>query len=130
MRIRLTSVSIDNYDKALTFYTEVLGFREKQDESMGHGTRLITLVSPEEPNGAELLLEPSAGYPPMRELRKALVRDGIPLAAFEVDDVQSEYERLKGRGVVFTAKPRKAGSETSAIFDDTCGNLIQIYAQE
>jgi catechol 2,3-dioxygenase-like lactoylglutathione lyase family enzyme len=130
MRTKLTSVSIDSYDKALKFYTEVLGFTKKQDETLGHGTRLITLVSPEDANGTELLLEPNAGYRAMRELRKSLVRDGIPFAAFEVDDVQGEYERLKGLGVTFTMKPAKMGSETSAVFDDTCGNLIQIYTPE
>ena len=127
MKIKLTSVSIDDYDKALKFYTEVLGFVKKQDMSLGEGIRWITVVSPEEPNGTELLLEPNAGYPAMKALKESLVRDGMPFTAFFVNDVQQEYERMKALGVEFTMEPTNMGVSTAAIFDDTCGNLIQIY---
>jgi catechol 2,3-dioxygenase-like lactoylglutathione lyase family enzyme len=127
MKIKLTSVSIDDYDKALKFYTEVLGFVKKQDMPLGNGARWITVVSPEEPDGTELLLEPNADYPAMKALKEALVRDGIPFTAFEVDDIQSEYARLKELGVEFTMEPTDMGMTTVAVFDDTCGNLIQIY---
>ncbi len=127
MRIKLTSVSIDDYDQALKFYTGVLGFVKKQDIPMGGGARWITVVSPEEPDGTELLLEPNAGYPALKVLKESLVKDGIPFTAFQVDDIQKEYERLKKLGVVFKSGPTKAGPVTQAVFDDTCGNLIQIY---
>ena len=127
MRIKLNSVSIDDYDKALDFYTEKLGFVKKFDIPLGPGARWITVVSPDEPNGTELVLEPNAEYPAMKALKEALVRDGIPFTAFEVDDVHSEYERLKGLGVEFTMEPTNMGTSTIAILDDTCGNLIQIY---
>jgi predicted enzyme related to lactoylglutathione lyase len=127
MKIKLTSVSIDDYDKALKFYTEIMGFVKKQDISLGEGVRWITVVSPEEPNGTELLLEPNAGYPPMKALKESLVKDGIPFTAFLVNDVQQEYERMKDRGVEFTMEPTNMGMSTAAIFDDTCGNLIEIY---
>lgn len=127
MRIKLTSVSIDDYDKALKFYTEVLGFIKKRDIPLGEGARWITVVSPEEPEGTELLLEPNAGYPAMKALKESLVTDGIPFTAFQVNDVQQEYERLKERGVEFTMEPTNMGMSTAAVFDDTCGNLIQIY---
>ena len=87
----------------------------------------ITVVSPEEPNGTELLLEPNAGYPAMKALKESLVKDGIPYTAFQVDDVQQEYERMKERGVEFTMEPTNMGMSTAAIFDDTCGNLVEIY---
>ena len=127
IRIKLTSVSIDDYDKALHFYTEILGFEKKQDVALGNGDRWITVVSPADPNGTELLLEPNAEYPAMKALKTALVSDGIPFTAFEVDDVQSEYERLRQLGVKFTMEPTNFGQSTAAAFDDTCGNLIQIY---
>ena len=111
MKIKLTSVSIEDYDKALNFYTEILGFVKKQDVPMGPGIRWITVVSPEEPDGTELLLEPN----------------GIPFTAFQVDDIQKEYERLQKLGVRFTTTPTVIGPATLAVFDDTCGNLIQIY---
>ena len=94
---------------------------------MGPGIRFITLVSPEEQNGPELLLEPNAEYPAMKALRESLVKDGIPITAFEVKDVYHEYERLKKRGVEFTMEPTNMGFLIQATFDDTCGNLIQIY---
>ena len=127
MKIKLTSVSIDDYDKALTFYTDVLGFVKKHDMPLGGGARWITVVSPEEPAGTELLLEPNAEYPAMKALKEALVTDGIPFTAFQVDDIQKEYARLRERGVVFTMEPTNMGMSTIAVLDDTCGNLIQIY---
>lgn len=127
MKIKLSSVSIDDYDKALKFYTEVLGFVKKHDMPLGEGARWITVVSPEEPNGVELLLEPNASYPAMKALKESLVKDGIPYTAFQVNDVQQEYERMKDLGVEFSMEPTNMGMSTAAIFDDTCGNLIQIY---
>lgn len=127
MKIKLTSVSIDDYDKALRFYTEVMGFQLKRDIPLGEGARWITVVSPEEPNGTELLLEPNASYPAMKALKESLVKDGIPYTAFQVNDVQEEYERMKNLGVEFTMEPTNMGMTTAAVLDDTCGNLIQIY---
>jgi catechol 2,3-dioxygenase-like lactoylglutathione lyase family enzyme len=127
MKIKLTSVSIDDYDKALKFYTEILGFQKKHDVPMGEGVRWITVVSPEEPNGTELLLEPNAGYPAMKAFKESLVKDGIPFTAFQVGDIQQEYERMRNLGVEFTMEPTNMGMSTAAIFDDTCGNLIEIY---
>jgi len=127
MKIKLTSVSIDDYDKALKFYTEVLGFVKKHDVPLGEGARWLTVVSPQEPDGTELLLEPNADYPAMKALKESLVKDGIPYTAFEVDDIQKEYARMKKLGVEFTMEPTNMGTTTVAIFEDTCGNLIQIY---
>ena len=127
MKIKLTSVSIDDYDKALKFYTEVMGFVKKHDIPLGDSARWITVVSPEEPNGTELLLEPNAYYPAMKALKESLVRDGMPFTAFLVGDVQEEYERMKQLGVEFTKEPTNMGMTTAAVLDDTCGNLIQIY---
>lgn len=127
MKIKLASIPIDDYDKALKFYTEKMGFEKKRDIPLGEGARWITVVSPQEPNGTELLLEPNASYPAMKALKEALVKDGIPITAFEVDDIQAEYARIKKLGVEFTMEPTNMGSTTVAILDDTCGNLIQIY---
>jgi catechol 2,3-dioxygenase-like lactoylglutathione lyase family enzyme len=127
MKISLTSVSIEDYDKALHFYTQILGFLKKRDIPLGAGARWITVVSPEDPDGTELLLEPNADYPAMKALKEALVRDGIPFTAFQVDDIQEEYARLKKLGVEFTMEPTNMGMTTAAVFDDTCGNLIQIH---
>lgn len=127
MKIKLTSVSIADYDKALKFYTEVLGFVKKHDIPLGQGARWLTVVSREEPDGAELLLEPNADYPAMKALKESLVKDGIPFTAFQVDDIQQEYARMKKLGVEFTMEPTNVGMSTVAIFDDTCGNLIQIF---
>lgn len=127
MKITLNSVSIADYDKALKFYTEVLGFVKKWDIPLGGGARWLTVVSPEDLDGTELLLEPNADYPAMKALKESLVKDGIPFTAFEVDDIQQEYARLKTLGVEFTMEPTNMGTTTVAIFDDTCGNLIQIY---
>ena len=127
MKIKLSSVSIDDYDKALHFYTDILGFVKKHDIPLGNGARWITVVAPDEPNGTELLLEPNADYPAMKALKESLVSDGIPFTAFQVDDIQKEYARLKGLGVEFTMEPTNMGTTTVAILNDTCGNLIQIY---
>ena len=127
IRIKLESVSIGDYDKALDFYTNKLGFVKKHDIPLGEGARWITVVSPQEPNGTELLLEPNANYPAMKALKESLVKDGIPFTAFQVDDVHAEYERLKNLGVEFTMEPTNMGPTTVAVMDDTCGNLIQIY---
>ena len=127
MKIKLTSVSIGDYDKALHFYTDILGFVKKRDIPLGGGARWLTVVSPGDPDGVELVLEPNAEYPAMKALKESLVQDGIPFTAFEVDDVHKEYERLKGLGVEFTMEPTNMGTTILAVLDDTCGNLIQIY---
>jgi catechol 2,3-dioxygenase-like lactoylglutathione lyase family enzyme len=124
MRIVVTSVFVDDQSKALAFYTDVLGFTKKQDVPMGEH-RWLTVVSPEDPDGTELLLEP-AGHPAVAPFRDALVSDGIPFTSFGVADVQAEYERLKGLGVRFVQEPVQMGPVTMAVLDDTCGNLIQI----
>jgi catechol 2,3-dioxygenase-like lactoylglutathione lyase family enzyme len=124
MRINLTSVLVDDQDKALNFYTDVLGFVKKTDIPAGEH-RWLTVVSPESPDGPELLLEPDA-HPAARPFKDALVADGIPYASFAVDDARAEYERLIGRGVRFTQEPLPMGPVTTAVLDDTCGNLIQI----
>jgi catechol 2,3-dioxygenase-like lactoylglutathione lyase family enzyme len=126
MKIIVASVSIKDQDKALKFYTEVLGFVKKEDVPLGGGARWVTVVSPDSQNGTELLLEPNADYPAMKALKESLVTDGVPFTMFGVDDVQKEYERLKDLGVKFKMEPTKMGPVTIAIFDDTCGNLIQI----
>ncbi|WP_432193235.1 VOC family protein [Streptomyces sp. bgisy027] len=125
MKIHLTSVFVDDQAKALHFYTEILGFVKKHDVPVGEKDRWLTVVSPEEPGGAELLLEP-LGHPIARTYRDTLVQDGIPLAQFAVEDVNAEYERLRAHGVRFTQEPLEMGPVTTAVFDDTCGNLIQI----
>src|SRR5258708_29656567 len=109
MKISLTSVSIDDYDRALKFYTEIMGFLKKKDIPLGPGARWITVVSPEEPNGTELLLEPNAFYPPMKALKDALVKDSIPFTAFQVDDVQEDNARMKKLGVELTIEPTALG---------------------
>jgi catechol 2,3-dioxygenase-like lactoylglutathione lyase family enzyme len=125
MKIHLTSVFVDDQAKAERFYTEILGFVKKHDVPVGEKDRWLTVVSPDEPGGTELLLEP-AGHPAVKPYRDRLVADGIPLAQFAVDDVKTEYERLRALGVVFTQEPVEMGPVTTAVFDDTCGNLIQI----
>lgn len=124
MRINLTSVLVDDQDKALRFYTEILGFQQKHDVPMGEH-RWITVVSPEEPSGTELVLEPDA-HPAAKPFKNALADDGIPFTAFTVDDVHAEYDRMSGLGVRFTQLPTEMGPVTTAVLDDTCGNLIQI----
>ena len=124
MKIILTSVIVDDQDKALKFYTEVLGFVKKNDIPVGEA-RWLTVVSPEGPDDVELLLEPM-GFPPARTYQKALFEAGIPLTSFAADDIQKEYERMKKLGVVFKTAPTKMGPVTIAVFEDTCGNLIQM----
>ncbi len=124
MRINLASVLVDDQEKALRFYTDVLGFQEKNDVPLGEH-RWITVVSPDNPDGTELLLEPD-GHPAVKPFKQALVADGIPFTSFAVDDVWAEYHRLRGLGVCFTQEPAEMGPVTTAVFDDTCGNLIQI----
>lgn len=125
MRITVTSVLVDNQDKALAFYTDVLGFLKKTDIPLGGGAKWLTVVSPDAPDGVELLLEPDA-HPAARPFKEALVEDGIPYTSFAVDDVQAEFDRLTGLGVTFVQPPTAMGPVTTAVFDDTCGNLIQI----
>lgn len=126
MRITVTSVLVDDQEKALRFYTDVLGFVKKNDVPIGEA-RWLTVVSPEDPDGVELLLEPSA-HPAAGPFKEALVSDGIPFTSFAVKDVQAEYERLQPLGVTFTQPPTQMGTVTTAVLDDTCGNLIQITA--
>ena len=125
IRLHLTSVFVDDQDKALRFYTEVLGFEPRTDEPIGNGERWLTVGA--KGQDVELLLEPS-GHPAVAPYRDALVADGIPLASFAVDDIQSEYERLSAAGVTFTQRPTTMGPVTTAVLDDGCGNLIQLFA--
>lgn len=124
MKIGLTSVMVDDQKKALAFYTDVLGFVKKTEVPLGEH-RWLTVVSAHDPDGVELVLEPDT-HPAARPFKAALVADGIPFTAFLVDDVQAEYTRLTGLGVRFTQEPADMGSVTTAVLDDTCGNLIQI----
>jgi catechol 2,3-dioxygenase-like lactoylglutathione lyase family enzyme len=124
MRINLAGIHVDDQEKALRFYTDVLGFAKKNDVPLGEH-RWLTVVSPEEPDGVELVLEPS-DHPAVDPYKKALVADGIPFTSFAVADVHAEFARLKGLGVTFTQEPASMGPVTTAVFDDTCGNLIQI----
>ncbi|MDQ3786449.1 MAG: VOC family protein [Actinomycetota bacterium] len=124
MRIHLTSVFVDDQTKAERFYTDVLGFVKKHDLPLGTD-RWLTVVSPEDPDGTELLLEPGR-HPAVQPYKDALVADGIPAAAFAVDDVRGEFERLSGLGVKFTQEPLEMDTVVTAVFDDTCGNLIQL----
>jgi catechol 2,3-dioxygenase-like lactoylglutathione lyase family enzyme len=125
MRIKLTSIMVEDQAKALRFYTETLGFHKKSDFPVGE-YRWITVVSPEEPNDLELSLEPNAN-PAGKKFQEAMFSQGIPLAAFEVSDIAAEFDRLKKKGVAFTKEPTPAGPVTLAIFADGCGNLIQLY---
>ncbi len=126
MRITLTSVFVDDQPAALAFYTDVLGFEKRHDVPLGDHSWL-TVVSPDDPDGPELLLEP-AGHPAVAPYRDALMSDGIPVAQFTVDDVDVEYRRLRDAGVEFTQPPTDLGTVHMAVFDDTCGNLIQIVS--
>jgi catechol 2,3-dioxygenase-like lactoylglutathione lyase family enzyme len=125
MKIKLTSVFVDDQDKALKFYTEILGFVKKQDYPVGQ-FKWLTVISPEEPNGPELLLEPNDN-PATKTFQKAIYEQGIAAASFAVDDIYKEYERMNGLGVAFSMEPTEMGPTTVAVFDDTCGNLIQIF---
>jgi catechol 2,3-dioxygenase-like lactoylglutathione lyase family enzyme len=124
MRITLTSVLVDDQEKALRFYTDVLGFQKKTEIPLGEH-RWLTVVSPQDPDGVELVLEPDE-HPAVRPFKEALVGDGIPFTSFAVDDVRAEFERMRTLGVRFTQEPAEMGPVTTAVFDDTCGNLIQI----
>jgi catechol 2,3-dioxygenase-like lactoylglutathione lyase family enzyme len=125
MRIQLSSVLVEDQEAALAFYTEVLGFVKKTDLPAGE-FRWVTVVSREDPEDVELALEPNAN-PAARAYQKALFEQGIPLTAFAVDDIRKEYERLREGGVVFRTEPMEMGPVTIAVFEDTCGNLIQLY---
>ena len=124
MKINLTSVFVDDQDKALKFYTEVLGFLKKNEIPLGEA-RWLTVVSADAPNGTELVLEPSS-HPAVPPFKRALQNDGIPFTSFAVQDAKAEFKRLKALGVRFTQEPLEMGPVTTAVFDDTCGNLIQI----
>ena len=125
MRINLTSVLVDDQEKALRFYTDVLGFQKKTEVPLGEH-RWLTVVSPDDPNGTELVLEPDA-HPAAKPFKDALVSDGIPYTSFAVEDVRGEFTRLQSLGVEFTQEPVEMGPVTTAVFDDTCGNLLQIH---
>jgi catechol 2,3-dioxygenase-like lactoylglutathione lyase family enzyme len=127
MKIVVTSVLVDDQAKALAFYTDVLGFEKKNDIPLGEA-RWLTVVSPQDRDGTELLLEPDA-HPAAGPWKAALVEDGIPATSFGVEDVDAEFRRLRGLGVRFTQEPMAMGPVTTAVFDDTCGNLIQIAQQ-
>jgi catechol 2,3-dioxygenase-like lactoylglutathione lyase family enzyme len=127
MQIKLTSVFVNDQDKALKFYTDVLGFQKKHDFAGGGSYRWLTVVSPEEPEGVQLVLEANGGYnPAAKSYQQEIYRSGIAAANFFVGDVQKEYARLKELGVTFTKEPTKTTGSTIAVLDDTCGNLIQI----
>ena len=128
MKISLVSLSVGDQEAALAFYTEKLGFVKKTDIPMGD-VSWLTVVSPENLDGPELVLEPNAEYPAMKALKEALLEDGIPFTAFEVDDIDAEHKRLRDLGVRFTQNPVENAGFKYAVFDDTCGNLIQIYQQ-
>ena len=128
MKIKLTSVFVDDQDKAIRFYTGILGFVKKSDISAGV-YRWLTVVSPEEQDGTQLLLEPNEN-PAAKSYQEATFRQGIPATMFFVDDIQKEYQRLKSLGVKFTMEPTRTPGSTITIFDDTCGNLIQITQME
>jgi predicted enzyme related to lactoylglutathione lyase len=127
MRIIVTSIFVEDQDKALEFYSETLGFIKKHDVPSGE-FRWITLVSPEEQKGTELLLEPN-NHPAAKEYQEKLFAEGIPVTMFGVADIHAEYTRLMDKGVKFTMEPTKMGDVTIAVFDDTCGNLIQIIQE-
>lgn len=127
MKIRLTSVMVDDQARAAKFYTDILRFQIKHDIPLGED-RWLTVVSPQDPEGIELLLEPS-NHPAVKPFKDALVADGIPFTSFAVDDVYAEYARLRDVGVHFTQEPVDMGTVVTAVFDDTCGNLIQIAHQ-
>jgi catechol 2,3-dioxygenase-like lactoylglutathione lyase family enzyme len=124
MRIYISSVLVDDQEKALRFYTDVLGFVKHADIPLGQA-RWLTVVSPDNPEGPQLALEPDA-HPAAGPFKAALVADGIPITSFAVDDVEAEFERLRGLGVQFTQEPVEMGGVTTAVLDDTCGNLLQI----
>jgi catechol 2,3-dioxygenase-like lactoylglutathione lyase family enzyme len=125
MKIKLNSIFVHNQDKALKFYTDVLGFRKSKEIPVGE-FKWLTVASPEGPADVELVLEPNAN-PAAKQFQDSIFKQGIPITAFVVDDIHSEYERLKARGVLFTMEPAAAGPVLISIFSDTCVNLIQLY---
>lgn len=125
MKIKLNSIFVDDQSKALTFYTDILGFRKSKDIPVGE-FRWLTVISPEGPDDVELVLEPNQN-PAAKTFQEALFKQGIPLTAFEVNNLDAEYKRLKGHDVMFTRDPMNVGDVSIAIFADTCGNLIQLY---
>jgi predicted enzyme related to lactoylglutathione lyase len=125
MKIKLTSVMVEDQDKALAFYTDVFGFQKKHDVPVGE-YRWITVVSPEGPSDVELALEPNVN-PAAKAFQRAMFEQGIPLAAFEVGDIAAEYKRLREHGVAFTREPTPMGPVIIAVCSDTCGNLIQLH---
>ena len=125
MRIRFASIFVDDQEAALRFYTEVLGFENKADIPLGEGVRWLTVVSPQDPDGPELVLEP-ASHPAVGPFRAALLADGIPFTAFAVDDIDAEVDRLKGLGVRFTQEPLDMGPVVTAVLEDGSGNLLQL----
>ncbi len=132
MKITISSIQVSDQEKALKFYTETLNFVKKHDQPIGDA-RWLTVVSPDDPDGPELLLEPNGQYPAMKALKESLVNDGIPYTMFKVDNVEKEYDKLINSGVTFTQEPtiiqdNPMGPVGVAIFDDTCGNLIMMYA--
>jgi catechol 2,3-dioxygenase-like lactoylglutathione lyase family enzyme len=124
MKIVITSVFVDDQEKALDFYTTKLGFLKKEDVPLG-AARWLTVVAPENADGPELLLEPDS-HPAVGPFKSALLQDGIPFTSFAVDDIQAEYERLRSVGVQFIQPPTQMGPVTTAVLEDTCGNLIQL----
>jgi catechol 2,3-dioxygenase-like lactoylglutathione lyase family enzyme len=124
LKITFTSILVDDQAKALAFYTDVLGFQKKADVPLGEH-RWLTVVSPTAPDGVELVLEPDE-HPAAKQFKAALAADGIPFTSFTVDDIEAEYERLRGRGVRFTQPPTPMGPVVTAVLDDTCGNLVQL----
>ena len=130
MRIKLASVPVSDQEHALAFYTDKLGFVKKHDIPMGHGARFLTVVAPDEPGAAALMLEPSGEHPATKVWKAALREEGIPVQAFEVDDCQAEYERLQALGVAFKTPPADAGTSIVAMLDDTCGNWLMIYQEK
>ncbi len=127
MRITLSSVIVQNQEDALRFYTEVLGFAKKVDLPAGE-YRWLTVVSPEDPDGAQLVLEPNVN-PAAATYQRALFESGIPITSFAVDDIEEQHQRLKALGVVFTSEPADMGGVSVAIFEDSCGNLIQLHQE-
>jgi catechol 2,3-dioxygenase-like lactoylglutathione lyase family enzyme len=126
MRIKLTSLMVNDQNKALRFYTDVLGFRKRHEIPLGGDLKWLTVISPDGPDDIELSLEPNSN-PAGKAFQEAMFAQGIPVAAFEVADMEREYGRLKSLGVVFTREPVRSGPIILAIFSDSCGNLIQIY---
>ena len=125
MRIKYTSIFVDDQEAALRFYTDTLGFAMKSDIPLGEGVRWLTVVSPADPDGPEIVLEPSS-HPAVAPFKAALLDDGIPFTMFTVDDVEAEAARLKGEGVRFVVEPADMGTVVIAVFEDGCGNLLQI----